>query len=563
MLKSIHIRDFALIENTLVDWTAGLNVLTGETGAGKSILMDALSAVLGGKVSPSIIRPGKEKAFIEAVFAADSYVTAFLKREELLAEDNSDEVVVAREIGKSGSKVRINGTLVNTNILAELRAMLVTVHAQHEARTLMSPQSQLELLDGLGAESHQKLVDKVKTLYLRHRDLANELNNLSMSEEDRLKSLDFARFQWQELNNAELSNANEDEELEREISVLVNAIDLKSQSMTAQELLTGGNMEEISAVDLVQKALSEVEKSLRFDPSLAPLVETLQSGLASIEEASLSLRRYGDSLDTDPDTLSDLEARAALLSTIKRKYGPTLAEAMQKEAALAEQVDRLENSALTLSKMQNELAELEGTMMKAARELSEKRLKLSQNLSAKVEGHLKDLGMEKCRFEISFQELPGCGPSGIDRLEFLISPNPGQPAMPLAKIASGGELSRIMLAIKTIFASADHVSTVIFDEIDTGLSGRVLNAVRDKLAALSRSHQILCITHQPIVASVADNYLKVKKEHCKDETVVSVSKLDDEMRLRSLAAMASGNASEESLSFARSLMEQANSARGV
>ena len=306
--------------------------MTGETSAGKSILMDALSAVLGGKVSPSIIRPGKEKAFIEAVFAADSYVTAFLKREELLAEDNSDEVVVAREIGKSGSKVRINGTLVNTNILAELRAMLVTVHAQHEARTLMSPQSQLELLDGLGAESHQKLVDKVKTLYLRHRDLANELNNLSMSEEDRLKSLDFARFQWQELNNAELSNANEDEELEREISVLVNAIDLKSQSMTAQELLTGGNMEEISAVDLVQKALSEVEKSLRFDPSLAPLVETLQSGLASIEEASLSLRRYGDSLDTDPDTLSDLEARAALLSTIKRKYGPTLAEAMQKEA---------------------------------------------------------------------------------------------------------------------------------------------------------------------------------------------------------------------------------------
>lgn len=562
MLKSIHIRDFALIENTLVEWTSGLNVLTGETGAGKSILMDALSAVLGGKVAPSIIRPGKEKAAIEACFLAGPHVLAYLKQEELLADDESEELVVAREISKSGSKVRVNGTLVNSAIVSELRGMLMTVHAQHEARTLMTPQSQLELLDGLGGEAHHKIVDKVRTLYLRHKDLSAELNGLTMSEEDRLKSLDFANFQLKELTEAELLSDTEDEELEREISVLVNAIDLKSQALTAQELLTGSDITDgLSALDMVQKALLEVEKSLRFDQSLESLVESLRSGLANIEEASLGLRRYGDSLDTDPGTLNELEARAALLSSIKRKYGPSLADARHKELELAELVEKLENSSLETEKIKDELARLEKDLLSQCASLSEKRKKLAQNLSRQVEGHLKDLGMDKCRFEIAFQELASSGPSGTDRLEFLISPNPGQPPMPLSKIASGGELSRIMLAIKTIFASADHVSTVIFDEIDTGLSGRVLNAVRDKLSVLSKSHQILCITHQPIVAAVADNYLEVKKEHKKDETVVTVSRLDDEMRLRSLASMASGNASEESLTFARSLLEQAKQAR--
>ncbi len=563
MLKSIDIRDFALIHKTTVEWTKGLNVLTGETGAGKSILMDALSAVLGGKTSPSIIRPGADKATIEACFEGGATVMAWLKQQELLDEDNA-EIIVAREINKNGSKVRINGTLVNQNLLGELRSMLITVHAQHEARTLMTPQSQLELLDGLGGEAHLKLVDKVKNLYVKHKDLNEQIESLNISEDDRLRSLDFAKFQLNELEQAELSSDNEDQELEREISVLVNAIDLKSQSLVAQECLTGGDtIDGQSAVDLVQKALSEVEKSLRFDPSLENLKETLEAGLANIEEASIGLRRYGDSLDTDPDTLTDLENRAGLLSVIKRKYGPTLADARAKEATLAQEVERLENSSQESEKLKAELEKLAGELNEKAVDLSARRKKLSKSLSSQVEGHLKDLGMDKCRFEIAFQALDQSGPGGLDRLDFLISPNPGQPPMPLAKIASGGELSRIMLAIKTIFASVDQVSTVIFDEIDTGLSGNVLKSVRDKLAKLSESHQILCITHQPIVAAVADNYLEVKKEHKKDETLVTVSKLDDEMRLRSLASMASGSANDESLSFARSLLDQAAMSRGI
>lgn len=567
MLKSIQIRDFALIEKTQVDWTAGLNVLTGETGAGKSILMDALNAVLGGKVPASIIRPGADKANLEAVFVPSSQVIAWLKKEELIDEESAEqaELTVAREIGKSGSKIRINGTLVNHNLLGELRTMLITVHAQHEARTLMSSQSQLELLDGLGSDSHTKILEKVRTLYARKKQLQDELDSLTMSEDERLRKLDFSKFQLNELEQAELSDPSEDEELARQVSVLSNAIELKQQAEAAQDVLTGSDSDSsVCAVDLIQKAMSEVEKALRFDSSLDTIHEALSGGLASLEEASTALRRYADKLDTDPDTLIDLENRANLIATIKRKYGPLLSDAMAKQEELSHELEKLENGLKESEGLAQEIADVTSELQTKAAELSKGRLKLAKTLSSAVEKELVDLGMEKCRFEIAFNQLSDAGPNGIDKIDFLIAPNPGQPAMPLGKIASGGELSRIMLAIKTIFAAADQVATVIFDEIDTGLSGRVLNAVRDKLSKLSRSQQILCITHQPIVASVADNYLEVKKEHLADRTIVTVNILDDEMRLRSLAAMASGNANEEaSLSFARSLIDQAAAVRAL
>jgi DNA repair protein RecN (Recombination protein N) len=564
MLKSIAIRDFALIEKASVDWTPGLNVLTGETGAGKSILMDALNAVLGGKVAPAIIRPGADKANIEAVFALNAKVESWLKREELL-DDDCTELTIAREINKSGSKVRVNGTLISQNLLGDLRALLITVHAQHEARTLMSSQSQLSMLDALGGEAHGRQLDSVKELYLRKKDLSEKLAAFSISEEERLRKLDFAIFQLKELVDAALNDPGEDEELTGQISVLENALELKTQAESAQEMLTGGDSHDsLSAIDLVQKALSEIEKALRVDSKLAPLHECLVSGLANIEEASSDLRRYASSLDTDPESLAELESRANQLAMVKRKYGPTLAQAIEKQAVLTEEVDKLENAQSQSAKMEEALALVSKQLLEKARDLQTRRKKLAKTLSGQVEKELVDLGMEKCRFEISFVELDEPNNCGLDKVEFLIAPNPGQPPMPLGKIASGGELSRIMLAIKSIFASADEVATVIFDEIDTGLSGRVLNAVRDKLSRLSKTYQILCITHQPIVASVADNYLEVSKEHKKDSTLVTVKSLNDEMRLRSLAAMASGNADgAASLGFARALMEEAAAARGI
>ncbi|MGH7490614.1 MAG: hypothetical protein ACREMY_34125 [bacterium] len=278
-----------------------------------------------------------------------------------------------------------------------------------------------------------------------------------------------------------------------------------------------------------------------------------------MEDAGRSLRRYADSLESNPEALASIEARLALLASIKRKYGPTIEEAIARRDELGVEIDTLDNAQSAIEELNAELQSVEGEMSALARTLSETRKKLARQLCTSIERELKDLGMERCRFEVNFEALQEANSSGIDRIEFVISPNPGQPLMPLGKIASGGELSRIMLAIKTIFASSDNVATVIFDEIDSGLSGRVLQSMRDKLAQLARSHQILCITHQPIIASVADNHIEVRKEQLKNSTRVTVAVLGADERLRSIASMASGQDDEQSaLSFAQSLIAQAN-----
>lgn len=564
MLESLEIKDFALIEQLTIDWSEGLNVLTGETGAGKSIIMDALNAVLGGKVGPSAIRAGADRSIIEATFEASPRVKAWLKEQQLL-DDDSDALTVARDINRSGSKIRINGTLVNHALVQELGGQLLTVHAQHESRTLMTPQSQLEMLDGLGGADHRKLLDKVRTLHARRRDLSIELDDLKMSEQDRLRRLDFARFQLAELLEAKVRDTDEDEQLSAHCQKLANAAQLEDSIQSARKFLTAGGDGEgsISATDLIQKAVALIDRAERFDSELALLSELLRVSLSHVEEASTALRRYGDTLDSDPASLAAAETRLFELQNIRKKYGPTLKDALDLQDTLAAEIDNLESSDEKVRDLTLELDDLSGELEKSAAALSEKRRTLAAGLSKSVEKQLGELGMERCKFSIAFKESDEIGAHGLDRIEFTLAPNPGQPPQPLARIASGGELSRVMLAIKTIFAAADYVPTVIFDEIDTGMSGKVLQSMRDKLSALSRSHQILCITHQPIIASVADNHLAVRKRQTAQKTDVSVKPLKGEERLKQLAAMASGEANQQvALNFARSLVEQAEQVKG-
>ncbi len=561
MLQELDIKDFALIEHIRVPFTSGLNVLTGETGAGKSIVIDALNAVLGGKVGPAVIRAGAEKAVIEAAFAQTPDVSAWLKQQELQGEE-SEQLVVAREITKNGSRFRINGTLVNSSILQELRARLLSIHAQHEARTLLSPQAQLELLDGLGDSHHKKLKEQVRTQYARRRDLCQQLKEMRISEEERLRLLDFARFQLMELEEAALGDPQEDARVEQECRLLENVSALEMSAGAAQRLLAGADGDEApAAVDLMQEALARVETACELDAGLSVVRERLQSCLETIEESARHLRRYREALDTDPESLAALQARLAQLAAVKRKYGPGLAEAISRRGELAAEVRRLENAQAAASELESEIAEIDLRLGKLAGELSSARRRLARSLSADIQKNLCELGMDRCRFDISFEQVE-VGANGQDRLEFLIAPNPGQPPAPVSRIASGGELSRVMLSIKSIFAGADHVATVVFDEIDTGLSGRVLKTVRDQLSRLARSHQILCITHQPIIASVADNHIVVAKSQTADATAVTISVLDEARRVQSLAEMASGHANrEEALEFARSLIAEGVRAR--
>ena len=587
MLVELEIKDFALIEHVRVPFSWGFNVLTGETGAGKSIVMDALNAVLGGKVGASIIRPQCDRATIEATFKLSPELGAWLKQAELSSDDDdADCFTVSREISKSGSKLRINGALVNVSLMQELRQRLLTIHAQHESRTLLSSQSQMDMLDALGDSEHKKLVSRLKTLYARRKQLEGELAEKRMSEGERERRLDFARFQMSELAEAQLGDDNEDEMIAAQRKVLGNVAELETVLENAQVFLRGndGDDSHPGVTELLQKAASEVARAAELDERLLPLVHALEEASEKVEDESLAIRKYCQTLDADPETLAGLDERAAILATIKRKYGPSLAEALERQTKLEAEIDELQNACSLMNELEEELTKAGLDLLELANQLSNKRAKLATTLAKRIQSELVELGMSNCKFEISLgapgpgkyletstptengepavldqARLESIGPQGFDRAEFLISPNPGQPLAPVAKIASGGELSRVMLAVKTIFAGADRVPTVIFDEIDTGLSGKVLQTMRDKLARLAREQQIICITHQPIIASVADNHVFVVKQQGKNSTKTEIDVLNDEGRLKALAAMAGGQDDQEaSLSFARALFEESH-----
>ena len=559
MLKSISVKNLAIIKSIDIEWTNGLNILTGETGAGKSILFDALSIALGSKANTSYIRKGATKATIEVVFDLTEEVSDWLKENELF-DPEEKELLVSREITRSSSRSRINGTLVNFPMLKELRGLILTFHAQHEIRTLMHNSTQLELLDGIASKEHQALKERYLKAYAVYNEILERLNSLEISEEERARRLDFAKFQHKELDEAALHSESEEEELMEQENVLRNYQEIESNIQNSLACLNGaGDLEGPSAVDHLQTSLSLVRDLTEYDSSLNSVYELIESSLANAEEAIQNLRRYLDGCDTDPETLHQIEERLNVLARIKRKYGPSLKEAIERRDILAQELNDLENQDFEISKLKESLKSSEKETKQAANELSKSRRKIGASLESSILLELKDLGMERARFIIQFETIDGFSPSGIDRIEFMISTNPGIDPMPISKIASGGELSRIMLAVKTIFARQDRVQTVVFDEIDAGMSGKTLNSIREKLARLARSHQILSITHNPIIASVADNHVEISKLQTEDETTIQVSVLDKAKRLDSIAQMASGDPNQkESMNFARSLLAQAD-----
>lgn len=568
MLLELEIKDFALVEHVRVPFTPGFNVLTGETGAGKSILMDALNAVLGGKVGPGVIRPQTDRATVEATFRTSPDLLAWLKQNELM-EQEEESFTCSREIGRNGSKMRVNGALVNLSLVQDLRQRLITVHAQHESRTLLSSQAQLDMLDALGDSEQKKLLGKLKTLYARRRQLDAELTEMLQSESERERRLDFARFQLAELSEAQLEDDTEDELIANQRKILSNVTELETLLANAQVYLKGNDLDgQPGALELIQNVIFEISKAAQLDTHLSEVEAALNDSLARIEDECRTIRKYSESLDSDPETLAHLDERLATLATIKRKYGPGLSDAIKHQVSLEQEIERLSNAQMAINDLQAELSSVNDQLLELAASLSKKRAKLATTLSQRIQTELAELGMSNCRFEIVLSQcdsneratlLESIGPTGMDKADFLICPNPGQPMLPVAKIASGGELSRVMLAVKTIFAEAEKEATVIFDEIDTGLSGKVLQTMRDKLARLAKSQQILCITHQPIIASVADNHVQVMKEQGKTSTRTQVNILDDAARLKALAGMASGQENQEiALSFARSLFDESS-----
>ena len=547
MLLELRLENYAVIDKLAIEFAPGLNLLTGETGAGKSILVDALALLLGEKASSEVVRSGAERAVISAVFevegSAEKAVGDILQENGIDPEDGS--VILRREISTaSKGRVFVNNQPATVTVLRALAANLATVHAQNESLVSFDATARLRLLDTF-AGSH---LEEIADLYTGWRGIRRRIEELQTDEEDRLRRVDLWSFQKQEIEAARLQ-AGEDERLESEKRVLANAEKIYTAAMNAFDLLYEGNASTSSSLRSAQKHLEELS---RFEPRFQEALAALDTARISVEDVGATLRDYAGGIHASPERLAEIEDRLAVLDRLKRKYGPTLDDVINSGLEVARKLAEIENKDEVLRQLQGDLATAAGTYLQTARALSRKRHEAAHRLEKMVEGEISELAM-KASFliEVKSSEDPADWTSlGIDQVAYLISPNPGEPLRPLEQIASGGELSRVMLALKAVVeAGASQASrkrhsgsprTLVFDEIDTGIGGRAAEAVGRKLKSLSRSHQVLCVTHLPQIATFADHHYAVGKKISGGRTQTTIRVISGEERTEEVARMLSG-----------------------
>ena len=576
MLVSLRINNFALIDRLELQFDQGLNVLTGETGAGKSIILDAIDAALGGKVNSGSIRTGSDRATIEASFALNPSLETWLKQQQIESlEENT--LVCSRELnltkGKLRSRSRINGVLANRQLMGELRSQLVEITAQGQTIDLLISDRQRELLDLYAGQSLLKQKQQVSKAYENCQQAKSKLDQRRQSQQERLQRQDFLEYQLKELEETNLTTADELETLAQESDRLSHIVELQQLSYQVYQLLYQNDREAPAASDLVGKAEGLLLEMTEYDSALAAVLEMVQSGLTQIVEAGQQINSYGDRLEADPERLEEIEARIRQLKNICRKYGPDLADAIALQHQLATELAELTNSEQSLAALEQEYQLSQNKLHQTCAKLTQLRQKAASKLETQLVKELKPLAMDKVMFE---SRLIPCNPTinGADKIMFFFSPNPGESIQPLAATASGGEMSRFLLALKACFVDAQINShTSIFDEIDAGVSGKVAQAIAEKLYQLSRKHQVLCVTHQPLVAAMANAHYKVAKTIIEEpnqqqrngdshlpeiRTVVRVHTLSDRNSIiEELAQITGGHAAGDAIAFAESLLKKA------
>jgi DNA repair protein RecN (Recombination protein N) len=569
MLTELHIQNFAIIDKLDLRFDAGLIILTGETGAGKSIILDAVVMLIGGKADTTYIRSDSDAAFVEAVFhlrgAEKESVHEILNREELL--DDPNYVVLMREIRKEGRSVaRINGRTVNVGLLKELGALLVDIHGQAEHLSLLDPRAHLGLLDRY-AEVAKPLSDYRQT-YHTLLNLRRELNDLRKAQSDSERRIEMLAYQAEEIESARL-RIGEDEELRKERDRLANAESLAQNAQEALAILDDGSPEMPAASDLIGQAAQALATLAKIDAAQSELASQADLLLDTISDVVHTLRDYLEEIEFNPKRLDDVEERLDLLHTLTRKYGGNIPAVIAYGADARKQLETITGAADRINELEMQEAKLLEKLSKQGSALSEKRKSAALKMGQGIETELADLKMESAKFGVDFQIKPdpngipmpdnariAFDQNGFDRVEFLIAPNPGEGLKPLAKIASGGETSRLMLGLKNVLAKADEVPSLIFDEIDQGIGGRVGMVVGHKLWNLSRSHQVFCVTHLPQLAVFGDQHYQVQKLIDKGRTLTRVEPLDGETRLLELSQML-GEVGEGTLRSAHELLQSA------
>ena len=575
MLAELVIENIALIESARVEFGPGLNLLTGETGAGKSILIDALSLALGERAQPDRVREGAETGRVDAVFALTPGQLPARLRQALdaagLEPDEEGRLILTRELSRAGrSMARINGRPVTAAVLRQVGAALVEIHGQGDNQALLDPDDQLELLDGLAGEAVRRLRDQLAARVAELRAIDRELRALAGADErERARQLDLLRFQLEEIDGAALQPGEEEELAERR-RVLGGAERLARHLAEAYDALYAAGS---SAADRLAAAARALEEAAAIDRGLQALAERVRGLGYEAEEAAREVRARSDRVEHDPAALAAVEERLARIQELKRKYGDTVDEILAYRRRVAEEIARLEGAAQRVEELRQQRERVLAAGADLARRLHEARREAAARLSRELRPVLAALGMPGAGLTVSFsvQADPAGVPweggrarlteRGVDRVEFLLAPNPGEPPRPLARAASGGERSRVMLALRSLQVAADDVPTVVFDEVDTGVGGETAWAVGERLALIARSRQVLCVTHLAPISALADRHLAVSKETRGGRTRTRIRALSGEERLQELARMLGTGAGDQGTEAARLLLERARQVR--
>jgi DNA repair protein RecN (Recombination protein N) len=571
MLTALHIENFALIDHLDLRLEAGLNVLTGETGAGKSIILDAIDAALGGKAHQRLVRSGSPKALVEATFDLPEEIQAWLAEQAFPSVTGA--LVLRRELtrGKTlRSRSFLNGSPATRPQLEGLRQKLVEITAQGQTVQLGSPDRQREWLDGFGGAPLATQRQRVAIAYETAAQAKKRLEARRKADQQRRDQLDLLRIHRQELEQAQLDDPQELDHLAQEHDRLNHSVDLQQNSYQAYQILYESDAGENACADLLGKAEALLIDMERYDSAITPMLALVSEALTQVEEAGRAINAYGASVEADPQRLEEVEDRMRQLKGLCRRYSRTLPELVAYRDEVVQSLADLSGEGQSIEVLAAEVEKAQATLTATCTHLTQLRQGVAQDLETRLVSELKPLAMDRVQFEVELTPMPPTA-SGADGIRFLFSPNPGEPLQPLAETASGGEMSRFLLALKACFSQIDPVGTLVFDEIDVGVSGRVAQAIAEKLYQLGRQHQVLCVTHQPMVAALADAHFRVGKQVVEaaqggpaaetERTVVRVLPLSPPERREELAQLAGGESHQQALSFAEALLSQANKIR--
>ena len=548
MIKTLSIKDFIIIDDLKLEFDKGFNVITGETGAGKSIIINAIDLAFGARASKEVIKSDKNRAMIElSLCIDDKFPKSFFENNGI--ENFGDELVVTREIAENSSRSRINGTLVTQDIIKSLREMVIDISNQHMTYTYIQPKYHITLLDSYGDNSHQNLLCSYKDTFDEYKNVLSRLQTVKDVSMKSQQQVEFLKFQIDEIESAQIEDIEEDNKLENELNILSNVERLKELTYSAYWTLYG---DDGCILDAIGKVKTNISKAAEMDNALGDYETEIINAQESLREISSSLRNYSEALELDEQRLDEVQQRIDVLEKIKRKYGNTLEQVLENYENFQNEYNSIEFSQEEIERLELRKTELEQLLAEMADELSVSRKNIGKTLGELITKELEHLDMPKVRFEISIKPCE-YNQYGCDDIEFLISTNISEEPKPLAKIASGGEISRVMLAIKAIFAQTDNIDTIIFDEIDTGISGNACQAVAQTITRLAKSHQIISITHQPIIAAKSDRHFYVAKTQ-DEKTNVKVYTLDEKNKVKAIAVLAAGEINEDSLNFAKQLI---------